>query len=194
GQAGGLACPLRRARARRGTRQRTPGSPLRGPDPARPRGAAARPRDDAPGHDRGWRRAPLRRGRAHRASRGAARPLRCRGRARPAARGAGIAVAEATSPAPGTHEGLLARLSQVPFKGERTVWLLGHGREDFEAAADLIEALTARYPRLDFLLTAPQQATRAWLRARFPRAVVLPPPLPLGFIAARTVVNFNVRG
>ena len=103
-------------------------------------------------------------------------------------------MAEATSPVPGTHEGLLARLGQVPFKGERTVWLLGHGREDFEAATDLIEALTARYPRLDFLLTAPQQATRAWLRARFPRAVVLPPPLPLGFAAARTVVNLNVRG
>ncbi|HMA14115.1 MAG TPA: hypothetical protein VKP12_04980 [Kiloniellaceae bacterium] len=92
------------------------------------------------------------------------------------------------------HEGLLARLGQVPFKGERSIWVLGHGQAEFAAASDLIEALIARYPRVDMLFTAPQPATRAWLRECFPRAVVLPPPLPFGFAAARSVLKFNVRG
>ena len=101
--------------------------------------------------------------------------------------------AEGQSPPP-VHEGLLARLGQIRFKGERTFWVLGHRQEEFEAAADLVEALMARYPRVDMLFTAPQPATRVWLRRRFPRAVVLPPPLPFGFAAARTVLNLNVRG
>ena len=95
---------------------------------------------------------------------------------------------------PPTHEGLRARLGWVGFEGERSFWVLGHRQDEFEAAADLVEALMARYPRVDILLTAPQPATRTWLRRRFPRAVVLPPPLPLGFAAARIVLNLNVRG
>lgn len=92
------------------------------------------------------------------------------------------------------HEGLRARLGRVRFEGERTLWILGHSRAEFEAAVDLVEALMARYPRVDMVLTAPQPDARAWLRARFPRAVVLPPPLPFGFAAAGVVLNLNVRG
>lgn len=95
---------------------------------------------------------------------------------------------------PPTSEGLRVRLGHVSCPGERTFWLIGHQPADFETAADLIEAITARYPRLDILCTAPQPATRAWLRERFPRAVVLPPPVPLRPVAVRYLVNLNVRG
>lgn len=95
---------------------------------------------------------------------------------------------------PGRHEGLGARLGRIRFKGERTIWLLGHSRAEFEAVVDLIEALMTRYPRVDLLFTAPQPETRAWLRERFARAVVLPPPLSFGFAAGRLVLNLNVRG
>ena len=92
------------------------------------------------------------------------------------------------------HDGLLARLGQASGPGERTFWVLGRRRTDFEAAADLVAAIMARYPRVDILFTAPQAATRAWLRTRFPRAAVLPPPLPLAAIARLFLVNLNVRG
>lgn len=52
----------------------------------------------------------------------------------------------------------------------------------------------ARYQRLDILFTAPDPATRDWLRRRFPTAVVLPPPLPLDIFANRYLINLNVRG
>lgn len=95
---------------------------------------------------------------------------------------------------PASGEGFLVRLGQARPPGERTFWVLGHRREDFEAAADLVEAVMARYPRVDILFTAPQAQTRAWLRERYPRGVVLPPPLPLAFIGNRFLVNLNVRG
>lgn len=92
------------------------------------------------------------------------------------------------------HEGLSARLGRIGFQGERTFWLLGHRQEEFAEAADLVEALKARYPRLDILFTAPQPQTRTWLRQRFPRAVVLPPPLSFTFAASQLILNLNVRG
>ncbi|WP_340118185.1 hypothetical protein [Pelagibius sp. 7325] len=103
------------------------------------------------------------------------------------------ASSESAAPAP-ISEGPLVRLGWVSCPGERTFWLLGHRQEEFEANADLVEAIMARYPRLDILFTAPEAATRDWLRARFPRAVVLPPPLPLAVIGGRYLVNLNVRG
>lgn len=103
-------------------------------------------------------------------------------------------MTEPATSSPPAAEGWLARLGQVSCPGERIFWLLGHRQADFEAATDLIEAVMARYPRLDILCTAPQPATRAWLRERFPRAVVLPPPLPLRPVAVRYLVNLNVRG
>jgi hypothetical protein len=103
-------------------------------------------------------------------------------------------VTEQATSSPPAAEGWLTRFGQVNCPGERTFWLLGHRQSDFEAVSDLIEAVMARYPRLDILCTAPQPATRDWLRRRFPRAVVLPPPLPGAFIANRYLVNLNVRG
>jgi hypothetical protein len=104
-----------------------------------------------------------------------------------------LTAPSASSPPP-AEAGLLTRLGRVKYPGERTFWLLGHQKADFEAVADLVEAMTARYPRVDILFTAPQPATRAWLRERFPRAVILPPPLPLALIASHYLVNLNVRG
>lgn len=100
----------------------------------------------------------------------------------------------ATAVSSRTAEGLWARLGQVACPGERTFWLIGHRQADFEAVSELVAAIAVRYPRLDILFTAPQPATRAWLRERFPRAVVLPPPLPITFIASRFLVNLNARG
>ena len=98
------------------------------------------------------------------------------------------------SSAPSALESLLSRLGQNKTGSPRIFWLIGHSREDFESASDLIEALMARHPRVDFLLTSLQSATRAWLRKRFPEAIVLQPPLPFGFICSRHLINFNVRG
>lgn len=103
-------------------------------------------------------------------------------------------MTETSFPAPAVQEGLLTRLGHIAFKGERSFWVLGHSQEEFAAASDLVDALIARYPRVDMVLTAPQPAARAWLRQRFPRAVVLPPPLPFAFAAMRTVLKLNVRG
>lgn len=91
-------------------------------------------------------------------------------------------------------ESLLARCGSVTSPGERAFWLHGQQQRDFEAADELIEALIERYPRLDILLTAPEAPLRAWLRERFPRAIVMPPPLPLSFFTNRFVLNLNVRG
>jgi hypothetical protein len=102
--------------------------------------------------------------------------------------------ARSPSSPPPAREELLARLGWAKCPGERTFWLLGQRQADFEAVADLVEAVTARYPRLDILFTAPQPATRTWLRERFPRAVVLPPPLPFALVASHYLVNLNVRG
>jgi len=108
-------------------------------------------------------------------------------------------LSEITPPTPAGkpmagHDGLLARLGQASSPGERIFWVLGRRRADFEAAADLVAAIMARSPRVDILLTAPRAATRAWLRTRFPRALVLPPPLPLAAVARLFLVNLNVRG
>src|SRR3546814_15318924 len=58
---------------------------------------------------------------------------------------------------------------------------------------DVFSAIGARSPRLELLFTAPQPSTRAWLRERYPNAVVLPPPLPAPFVANRYVLKLNVR-
>src|SRR3546814_20587901 len=76
------------------------------------------------------------------------------------------------------REGLRVRLGQVRFNGERTCWLFGRRQEDFEAVADLVTAIVARYPRLALLFTAPQPSTRASLPHGYPHAVVLPPHPP----------------
>ncbi|GAB4358131.1 MAG: hypothetical protein Kow00114_10160 [Kiloniellaceae bacterium] len=102
--------------------------------------------------------------------------------------------ADLKDPSAQTGGGLLTRLGNVSCPDERSYWCFGHSRAEFEAAAELIDAVAARYPRLGILLTAPQPATRAWLRERFPRAQVLPPPLPLRLFCDRYLVNMNVRG
>src|SRR3546814_12793391 len=84
------------------------------------------------------------------------------------------------------------RLGQVRFNGERTCWLFGRRQEDFEAVADLVTAIVARYPRLELLFTAPQPSTTAWLRQRYPTALVLPPPLQAPFVATRSVLTRNI--
>lgn len=95
---------------------------------------------------------------------------------------------------PATSEGLLARLGQETTPAPRSFWVVGHGQAEFEAAADLIEALMARYERLEFLFSTKDAQTRAWLRGRYPAAHVLPPPLPLAAICRRYMVNLAVRG
>lgn len=102
--------------------------------------------------------------------------------------------AEPKASSPQTGGGLLTRLGNVSCPDERSFWCYGHSRAEFAAVADLIDAVAARYPRLGILLTAPQPATLAWLRERFPRAQVLPPPLPLRLFCDRYIVNMNVRG
>ncbi len=90
-------------------------------------------------------------------------------------------------------EGFLVRCGQASNPGERTFWFIGRQRGDFESARGLIAALAERYPRLDILFTAPDLATREWLRASYPQAVVLPPPLPFAYFANRFLINLNVR-
>lgn len=94
---------------------------------------------------------------------------------------------------PQIPDGLLTRLGQVSCPDERTFWFIGHRQSDFEAIADLVEAMMARHRRLGLLFTAPQAETRAWLQARYPRATVLPPPLPLALSGGRYIANLNVR-
>jgi hypothetical protein len=91
-------------------------------------------------------------------------------------------------------DGLATRLGGATTESPRTFWMVGHGQADFETAADMIEALMARHPRVDVLFTAPQTETRGWLHKRFARGLVLPPPLPFAAVANRYMVNFNVRG
>src|SRR3546814_17763742 len=55
------------------------------------------------------------------------------------------------------REGLRVRLGQVRFNGERTCWLFGRRQEDFEAVADLVTAIVARYPRLELLFTRSEE-------------------------------------
>ncbi|WP_299617628.1 hypothetical protein [Pelagibius sp.] len=90
--------------------------------------------------------------------------------------------------------GFLTRCGQVAFSGERTLWLHGARRQDFEAARPLVEGLRDRFARLDFLFTAADPGLRGWLTETFPGAVVLPPPFRLGYCASRYLVNLNVRG
>ncbi len=98
-----------------------------------------------------------------------------------------------SSPPPARGD-LLARLGWARCPGERTFWMIGHREADWEAAADLVQALMVRHPRVDFLFTAREPATRAWLRERLPGVLVLPPPLPFAFACNRYIVNLNVRG
>jgi len=102
--------------------------------------------------------------------------------------------ADAASSPPVVREGLLARLGQVSTQSPRFFWCLGHSRSDFEFAADMIDALMARHPRVDFLFTTEEPETRTWLRRRFPRGLVLPPPFAFTPICARFIANLNVRG
>ncbi len=100
----------------------------------------------------------------------------------------------ATAAPTSATEGLLVRCGRASCPGERTFWFIGHKRADFEATSGLVEALMERYQRLDILFTVPDLETRRWLRRRFPRAVVLPPPLPFDVFASRYMINLNVRG
>lgn len=100
----------------------------------------------------------------------------------------------ATAAPASATEGLLVRCGRASCPGERTFWFIGHKRADFEAASDLVNSLMERYQRLDILFTVPDLETRQWLRQRFPRTVVLPPPLPFGLFASRYMINLNVRG
>ena len=87
----------------------------------------------------------------------------------------------------------MARLGQVVSPDERTFWFVGHQQSDFDTVAELVEALSSRQKRLGLLFSAPQAEVRAWLRAQFPRATVLPPPLALTPTAGRYLMNLNVR-
>jgi hypothetical protein len=90
-------------------------------------------------------------------------------------------------------EGFLVRCGQVNNPGERSFWYIGRKREEFEAAEGVITALMERYPRLDIVFTAPDLATREWLRAAYPNAFVLPPPLPFTYFANLFLINLKVR-
>jgi hypothetical protein len=100
----------------------------------------------------------------------------------------------AASSSPVFGDGLATRLGGAVAESPRTFWMVGHQRADFEAALHLIEGLMARHPRVDIVFTAPQPETRAWLRERFPRGLVLPPPLPFAPVCSRYLINLNVRG
>jgi hypothetical protein len=102
--------------------------------------------------------------------------------------------ADVSSTAAVYSDGLATRLGSATTESPRTFWMIGHRQGDFAVAQDLIDALMARHPRVDFIFTAPQPETRSWLRSRFPRGLVLPPPLPFAAIANRYMVNLNVRG
>ncbi|WP_299399139.1 hypothetical protein [Pelagibius sp.] len=92
-----------------------------------------------------------------------------------------------------TAEGFLVRCGKVRFSGERTIWFHGADRNAFEAVEAAVRTLADRFPRLDFLFTAADPGVRGWLAARFPWAIVLPPPLPLALCASRYLINLNVR-
>lgn len=94
----------------------------------------------------------------------------------------------------GAAEGLFVRAGRIPYQGEQTFWFVGHCLADFHAAADLIEATRVRHPRVDMVLTAPQLETRQRLREEFPKAIVLPPPLPMTLTAGLYLQNLLVRG
>ena len=92
-----------------------------------------------------------------------------------------------------TAEGFFVRCGKVRFSGERTIWFHGADRNAFEAVEAAVRTLADRFPRLDFLFTAADPGVRGWLAARFPWAIVLPPPLPLALCASRYLINLNVR-
>ena len=92
-----------------------------------------------------------------------------------------------------TAAAFLVRCGRVRFSGERTIWFHGADRSDFDAVEASVRTLAERFPRLDFLFTAAEPALRGWLAARFPQAIVLPPPLPLALCASRYLVKLNVR-
>ncbi len=89
--------------------------------------------------------------------------------------------------------GWLIRSGHIAFDGERTVWLHGTEKSDFQAAVPLVRALQTRYQRLDYLFTCPDAEARDWLRAEYPNAVVTPPPWSLAYCVDRFLVNINVR-
>ncbi|NIA71505.1 hypothetical protein HBA54_23215 [Pelagibius litoralis] len=91
------------------------------------------------------------------------------------------------------NEGFLARCGRVRGLGERSFWIIGRKQQDFESAGDLVEGLMAKYQRLDIVFSAPELTVRQWLRSRFPKALVLPPPLASRYVANRFLINLNVR-
>ena len=89
---------------------------------------------------------------------------------------------------------MLARSGRVSCADERTFWVHGATRGDFEAVRPFLAALHARFPRLGLVLSAHQAEVRAWLAEVFVDATVVPPPWPLGPCATRYLVNLNARG
>lgn len=91
-------------------------------------------------------------------------------------------------------DGLLTRWGRVGFSRERTLWIHGRRRRDFEAAIPLVRALRDHLTRLNILLTTADPSTRQWLATTCPDAIVLAPPLRFGKSAGRYMLNLNVRG
>ena len=91
-------------------------------------------------------------------------------------------------------DGLLTRWGRVGFTRERTLWIHGHQRPDFETAIPLVGALRDRLTRLNILFTTADTSTRQWLAEAWPDAIVLAPPLRFGKSASRYMLNLNVRG
>ncbi|HIP79262.1 MAG TPA: hypothetical protein EYH07_12450, partial [Kiloniellaceae bacterium] len=155
--------------------------------------SAARPGGPAPRPGGGGARQALRRCRGSAEAGTASGPERAAGPRQATAGARMMASGQPAQRSGSTAAGFLVRCGRVRFSGERTIWFHGAERSDFEAVEASVRTLADRFPRLDFLFTAADPALRGWLSARFPQAIVLPPPLPLALCASRYLVNLNVR-
>jgi hypothetical protein len=79
------------------------------------------------------------------------------------------------------------------MKLTRSLWIHLSPAASIEAVAALVDALKARYPRVEILLTAASPTRRAALARRLPAAIVLAPPLAVGFAVDRRLNRLDVR-
>jgi 3-deoxy-D-manno-octulosonic-acid transferase len=74
---------------------------------------------------------------------------------------------------------LRACRARFPQRAARSIWLHGEGLGEFAAAAALIDQLRQSCGSCRLVLSASRPTIRRWLAARYPDAVVVPPPWDL---------------